>query len=308
MRIFNFDGAQLWLEGGGEDARDPIQFLVFNNMVLERKPQAPESIALLMSGQVNQTHWSGGRIDAVGAASGGSPGVNLKICPQLTAYDASISGNTRYRSQKVGHTHVFSGTTFQQAELGVFVDQAESISFDTCHFEGLANAVHFRGGIGRVDRGHFANSTVANPEQGFSIYASEGATVVGHGNMFIGTYGDMARTDDSGAVVKLSGSYGADASTTVGLSHTVDARSEISIGAATTVVLEGSTAVRTINSRHFPGTTVVLRAGDRPITLQAGGNIGLVGDELSVNPGGTITLMRFDVGPEWAVVSTYGAV
>lgn len=308
MRIYNFHGAQLWLEGGGQDALDPVQFLVFNNMVLERNPNVAESISLLMSGQVNQTYWAGSRIDGFGAAATGAAGVNFKICPQLRSYDASIDGRTRYLSKKVGHTHVFAGTTFQQAELAAFVDQAESISFDTCHFEGLANGVLFRNAIGRVDRGHFANATIADTANGYCIGAIDGATVVGSGNMFIGEHGDMARTDDSGASIELTNSHGSEESVTRGLTRSIRTGSRVDVGAASTVELQGAGTVETVTSRHWPGATVAFRASTEPVSFRAGGNISIAGKEIRIAQGGTVTLTRFDSGAPWAVTGAYGAV
>lgn len=302
LRIYNFDGAQVWLEGGGVESRDPIQFLEFHNVVLERKPTAPESISLLMSGQVNQTRWSGGRIDAFGAKSEGAPGVNLKICPQLQEYSPSTE-QTPYLSPKVGHTHVFSGTTFQQAELAVLIDGAESISFDTCHFEGLGSGILFRGGQGlRVDRCHFANATIANPSNGFCLRAVDSAQVIGHGNMFIGESGHTAETDGSSATIQLSGSQGLAPAVTSGLTRRVQAGPVIDLAGATTAVLTGPGRVSTIVASHYPGTLILLRVTDGDVTFEGGGNLHLgQSTSVMVRAGGTVGLVRFDIGPEWVL-------
>ena len=172
-RVYNFGGAQMWLQGGGQDARDPVQFLTMQNVVLERRNDSARSIGLLMSGQVNQTMWLNGRIDGFGSR-GDHPGVNVKICRQLDHYDPSTDGSTEYISDRSGHSHLFANVTFQQAQLGVYVDKAESITFDTCHFEGLDSGLLFsNAGQNRVDRSHFANSAVGRGEP-FSIRAING--------------------------------------------------------------------------------------------------------------------------------------
>ena len=307
LRIYGFDGAQLWLAGGGTDARDPIQFLTFYNMVVERKPTAAESVSVLMSGQVNQTCWIGGRIDAFGAGSDGSPGVNLKICPELEDYAPGFEP-VAYLSTKVGHTHAFIGTTFQQSELGIYIDGAESITFDTCHFEGLQDGLLARRTQGiRVDRSHFANATVANPGRGFCLRAVEGAQVVGYGNMFIGEFGDMAVADGSGAAVQLLGSQGTQTAVTSGLTRETAPTDEVDIGGATTMVLTGGGSVRAIRSSHFPGTDIRLRVADGDVVFRAGDGLHLGLDEsVRVRSGGTVGFTRFDNGPDWVLSSVMG--
>lgn len=308
MRIYNFDGAAMWLAGGGTDALDPIQFLDLHNMVLERKPDAASSISLLMSGQVNQTTWIGGRIDAFGSKAVGAAGVNVKICPQLDSYEPGYEKG-EYVSNKVGHTHVFSGTTFQQSELAVYIDNAESITFDTCHFEGLQNAILCRGVQGlRVDRSHFANATVANPDRGYCLRAEDNSQIVGYGNMFIGEFGDMAVADDSGASVQLFGSQGVEVSSTAGLSRELEVSDEINIAGATTIVLSGRGVIGTIRSSHYPGTDICIRIANEEVVFRGGGNLHVGStDSLRVSAGGTIGFTRFDSGPEWVVSSVFGA-
>ncbi|WP_153393876.1 glycosyl hydrolase family 28-related protein [Ornithinicoccus halotolerans] len=309
MRIYDFDAAQIWLAGGGTEARDPIQFLDLYNMVVERKPGTAESICVLMSGQVNQTTWIGGRIDAFGAESEGSPGVNLKICPQLERYTPGLEP-AAYLSNKVGHTHVFSGTTFQQAQVAVFLDGAESVTFDTCHFEGLGSAILLRGAEGiRVDRCHFANATVASAGSGYCVRAEEDAHAVGYGNMFIGQFGDMAATDGSGATVQMHGSQGTQVAVTAGLTRSLEATSVLGIGAATTVVLTGAGQVSTIEGSHFPGASIHIRAAGGEVVFEGGGNLHLGGgDSLRLADGGTASFVRFDDGPQWTLTSVVGAL
>ena len=308
VRVYNFGGAQLWLQGGGQDALDPIQFLTFTNVVLERRHDSGRSISLLMSGQVNQTLWLNGRVDGFGSR-GDHPGTNVKICRQLDTYAPETDGSTGYLSNRTGHSHLFANVSFQQAHLGVFVDAAESITFDTCHFEGLDNGLLFaNSGQNRVDRCHFANSAEGGGEA-YSVRAVDGAVVSGTDNVFVGRYGLMASCDDSGATVRLSGTMGAGELGTQGLTRRIDPSSSIAVGAAATVALTASpTPIRDVTASRLPGETVVFKASGGSVFFAGGGNIefGSLRDPIEIAAGGTLTLVRFDDGPaHWAIQAVH---
>jgi hypothetical protein len=305
LHIYNFGGAQIWLQGGGTDALDPVQFLTMQNVEIERRPGSPQSIGLLMSGQVNQTVWLDGRIDGIGADH---PGVNMKVCRELKEYDPSIDGSTQYVSDRAGHTHLFLGVSFQKAELGVYVDKAESITFDTCHFEGLDNGLLFSDtGQNRVDRSHFANSALGEGGAS-SIRAINGSLVSGMANIFIGDHGVMASADDSGAAIVLSATLRNDPVVTHNLTRRMDPAPEIDVGGAVTVALNASpTAIRSVTANRFPGERVVFKASGGSVFFERGGNIDFEGISvpLEILAGGTLTLVRFDSGPDWSIEATH---
>lgn len=311
VRVYNFGGAQLWLQGGGQDALDPIQFLTFSNVVLERRNDSARSLSLLMSGQVNQTLWLNGRIDGFGS-QGDHPGANVKICRQLDGYAPEVDGSTEYLSNRTGHSHLFANVTFQQAALGVYIDAAESISFDTCHFEGLENGLLFANSRdNRVDRCHFAHSASGEGEA-FSIRAVSGAMVSGSANVFIGRYGLMASTDGGAAQVRMRNSMCDSPIVTRNLTRRLDPAASIAVGAATTVALTASAVpIREVSASRYPGEAVVFRATGGSVFFTSGGNIdfGVLPTPLEVMPGGTVTLMRFDDegGSAWAVQAVHGA-
>jgi hypothetical protein len=309
LSVANFGGAQIWFQGGGEDALDPVQFLTMVNVVLVRRNDSNRSIGLLMSGQVNQTVWLNGRIDGAGRTSD-NPGVNVKICRQLDHYDPAIDGSTNYLSNRTGHSHLFANVSFQKSELAALIDNCESITFDTCHFEDLGSGVLFSGvGQNRVDRSHFANSASGSDES-FSIRAINGALVSGSANVFLGEYGAMASADDSGSVAALSDTLGNTLSVTQNLTRTIDPAEEIAVGGASTVALKGSpNAVRVIHSSQFPGESIVFKAAGGSVFFEAGGNIDFEGTSspLEISSGGTLTLVRFGGSPEWAIGATHGA-
>lgn len=310
IRVYNFGGAQLWLQGGGQDARDPVQFLTFTNVILERRNDSARSLSLLMSGQVNQTLWLNGRIDGFGSR-GDHPGANIKICRQLNAYAPEFDGSTAYLSNRTGHSHLFANVSIQQAQLGVYIDAAESVTFDTCHFEGLETGLLFsNSGHNRVDRSHFANSALGG-EDAFCLRATNGAVVSGSENVFIGRYGVMASRDDSSAEVRLTNSMGDDPIVTRNLSRRIEPGASISVGAATTVVLTSSAVpIREVSASRFPGETVVLKASGGPVFFESGGNIDFEGTEtpLEITAGGTLTLVRFDDGgADWAIQAVHNA-
>lgn len=310
IRVYNFGGAQVWLQGGGQDALDPIQFLTFTNVVLERRNDSARSMSLLMSGQVNQTLWLNGRIDGFGS-QGDHPGTNVKICRQLDSYAPEVDGSTVYVSNRTGHSHLFANVTFQQAQLGVYIEAAESVSFDTCHFEGLDNGLRFdNSGQNRVDRSHFANSALGEGDA-YSIRADNGALVSGSGNVFIGRYGVMASCDGSAAQIVLSNSMGSSPVVTHNLSKRIDPGASIAVGAATSVVLAASAVpIREVSAARFPGESVVFKATGGSVFFDSGGNIDFGGTQppLEITAGGTLTLVRFDDGgPAWAIQAVHGA-
>jgi Pectate lyase superfamily protein len=310
VRVYNFGGAQVWLQGGGQDALDPIQFLTFTNVVLERRNDSARSMSLLMSGQVNQTLWLNGRIDGFGSR-GDHPGTNVKICRQLSSYAPEVDDSTTYVSNRTGHSHLFANVSFQQAQLGVYIDAAESVSFDTCHFEGLENGLRFvNSGQNRVDRSHFANSALGGGDA-YSIRADRNAQVSGSDNVFIGRYGVMAACDDSGAQVRLGNSMGNSPIVTSNLSKRMDPSASIAVGSATSVVLSASAVpVREVSANRFPGEMLVFKASGGSVFFESGGNIDFGGSQtpLEITAGGTLTLVRFDDSQTaWAVQAVHGA-
>lgn len=309
VRVYNFGGAQLWLQGGGHDALDPVQFLTFSNVVLERRHDSARSLSLLISGQVNQTLWLNGRIDGFGSR-GDHPGTNVKICRQLGAYAPETDGSTQYVSNRSGHSHLFANVSFQQAQLGVFIDAAESISFDTCHFEGLDSSMLFSNSSGqnRVDRCHFANSAMGG-EGAFTIKATNTAVVSGTGNVFIGEYGITGTCDDSGAQVRLTNSMGDTPLVTRNLSRRIDPAPSVAVGAATSVILNASpTAITTVEAARFPGESLVFKASGGSVFFAPGGNIdfGATALPIEIAAGGTLTLVRFDDGDaQWSIQAVH---
>lgn len=304
LHVYDFGGAQIWLQGGGPEALDPVQFLTFHNVEVERRPSTPGSLGLLMSGQVNQTLWLGGRIDGISADH---PGTNIKMCRELGAYDSSTADtddSTNYRSNRAGHTHAFLGVSCQKANLGVYVDRAESITFDTCHFEGLDSGLLFSDtGQNRVDRSHFANSAEGQQEAS-CIRAVNNSAVSGTANVFIGEHGLMASVDDTGAVVELSSTLRDEPVVTQNLTRRMDSATEIDVGGAKTIAMNsGGPPVQSVVANRFPGERLVFKASGGSVFFEAGGNIDFEGipTPLEVRAGGVLTLVRFDDGPDWVV-------
>jgi hypothetical protein len=308
VRVYNFAGAQIWFRGGGTDALDPIQFGELFGMVIERRNDSALSVGTLMSGQVNQTTWVGGRMDAFGASSSQAAGVDLKICRQLSAYDSTIDLSTTYASTKSGHTHSFHGLSFQQAVLGAYLDRAESITFDTCHFEGLsfgARAVEASLGV-RFNNCHFANAALGSG--GYCIRASEGSLVTCDKSWFGGTVGLMATTDGGSSHVDLINQMTVTTVSTSNITRQLTPAATLDIKKAKTVLLNSSaTPITTLTSFLFPGERVAFRGpSSGSAFIGSGGNISLAGliSPLEILPDGLVTLVRFDKGPtNWIVES-----
>ena len=306
VRVSNFSGAQVWLRGGGLDSLDPIQFLDFTNIVVDRRNDNPASTGVLMSGQVNQTTWINGRVDAFGAGSAQAPGVNLKICAELAEYGHSTRDGDNYLSAKSGHTHIFIATSFQQAELAVLLHQVQNIRFLSCHFEGLSNGIlATRASVGVVfDSPHLANSALAS-KTAFSIRAEQASSVQISNPIQIGSVGRLADTDGgtlSSVVIDRPGTV--QPALTRNSTLQIAAADTINIGRATSIVVSGSpTPIKNVVSASFAGESTVFRAAGGPVAFAAGGNIGFgsTASPITLQPDDCLTLYKFDKGLAWGI-------
>jgi hypothetical protein len=323
VQVYNFDGASVWLEGGGTSSRDPIQFISFEDCILWRKGQA-NSVALLGSGQVNQVTMRNGVYEGFGASAGQAPGVSVKLCRQLSKYDPSFdastgktdpgNGNPYYLSSKAPHTWLFAGVTVQGAQLGVFTDNSQSITFETCHFEGLSCGVHASAASSvRVNDSHFGNTGQASigGVAPFSTHASGSALMVGRGNWFGGTNGNLASAD--GAVNNLTQNMvpGGSSPATAGVtwqSPTVSATLPVQ-NYTTVFVKGGSTELATLTSYLMPGEMITLWAKTSPFTINNTGNIDFTGigtaGKLVVQVDRSVVLQRVDTAnvKPWRVIA-----
>ncbi len=315
VQVYNFEKAAIWLEGGGNSSLDPIQFLSFEDCVLWRKAQA-QSCVLLASGQVNQVTFRNGMLEAFGSGSAQAAGYDLKLCRQLSTYDTSVDGSTTttnpgggapyYVSSKAPHTWSFVGSTFQQAQLAVFLDNSQSISFDTCHFEGLSNGVHVTSAsTARIDRSHFGNTgmTAIGGVSPFSIRVSGASIGIGRGNWFGGTNGNYFATDGGSAVANFTQNQTFNAPVTSQLTRQIAAAAATitTHNFPTVYVPGGATEIATITSYLTPGETLTLWAVTADFTMNGTGNVDLtlVGGSTSklVVPVGTnVLLQRVDRG------------
>ncbi len=305
VRVYNFPGAQMWFRGGGTDSLDPIQFIEFVGMVLERRNNSAQSIALLFSGQVNQTTWSGGRADAFGASAAQAPGVNIKMCRELSAYDVTFDGSTTYASNKAGHTHIFHGFSTQQAELGVYLDGMQNVEFFGIHVEGTSNGIHATNaslGILIVSP-HFANSALGtgNP---YSVRASAAATVTMLNPIPNGSTGRLSDTDGATASVDVMMSASTAGVVTNGLTRQMTPAATLNTGKARTVVLNASaTAIATVSSALLPNERLTFKALGS-CYLGSGGNIGFpsqIASPLEIPQGSSVTLVRMDKSDTWHI-------
>jgi hypothetical protein len=134
--------------------------------------------------------------------------------------------------------------------------------------------------------------------------------VSGSANVFIGDHGLIASADDSGATVALSDTLRDDPVATRNLTRRMDPVPEIDVGGAITVALNASpTAIRTVAANRFPGERVVFKASGGSVFFEPGGNIDFEGvpTPLEILAGGTITLVRFDSGPDWSIEALRGS-
>jgi hypothetical protein len=62
-----------------------------------------------------------------------------------------------------------------------------------------------------------------------------------------------------------------------------------------------------VTANRFPGERVVFKASGGSVFFERGGNIDFEGISvpLEILAGGTLTLVRFDSGPDWSIEATH---
>lgn len=133
LDVRNFNGNAIWLNGGGKDSGyfAPNQFLIFENVIALR--QKDVSHALLLQGEQ-------GQLTFINCSLGGllyDKDTERGTMKALKGMNVVIENEEGIQTAVVS----FINSTFQDAEYGVFIKFAESITFDTCWFENLDMAI-----------------------------------------------------------------------------------------------------------------------------------------------------------------------
>ncbi|WP_306351262.1 glycosyl hydrolase family 28-related protein [Flavobacterium sp. '19STA2R22 D10 B1'] len=172
ISIYNFNGTGIHLDGGGSTPdykfNEPNQFLIFENVHIIRQKTA--SHCLQITGQQGQITFLNCLFDGItyDYIDKNTPqetyniikGFNVAINNELNTQPAVIS---------------FINSTFEISEYGVYVRFAENITFDTCWFETLDNAVF-------IDP-YMDNSSSAFPSKAINIINSRFANAAGFGSL-----------------------------------------------------------------------------------------------------------------------------
>jgi hypothetical protein len=303
LQISGFDGEGIWLRGGGTDNLKPIQFLIFEQVVVNRPTTASLGVSVRMSGQVSQITWVGGEIS--GSDDGTKfTGTNLLI--QTERNDDLTELSTRG-----GNTHTYVDFTCQNSQYGIQTFGLIAAHFQTSHWENLSYGCYFQSSSTaiQVTNCYFGNAGADGSGGGWAIRADV-ADVRCAGNYFAGTFDVTYRSSGGSAstTIQVRGDSNptGSAPVTSGLAFTITAAAILSVKHNRIILIGTSaTAISTINSGHAPGELLHLKASDGPFVLATGGNLNLAGNltPVTVGLGQVATLLRLDGPAAWHLVS-----
>lgn len=135
IKINNFGGIGLYLQGGESDFLHPNQFCVFENVRVKRRflnDTVSYVPALKMTGQQGQISFINCTFD----------GNN-----QDTVYNNGANAEIFHVSGKTSGVVSFINSTFQDSDYGLNMDYAENITIDNCWFENLGVAITVNGSL-----------------------------------------------------------------------------------------------------------------------------------------------------------------
>lgn len=286
----------IWLRGGTTTGLQPIQFLAFESVTAIA---STTGYALMISGQVGQVNFdSGCRFDGPGMGAGLT---NIRINRECS----DAFGNTIISAQ-APYTIKFDGVTSQSNTLAVMVDVASlDIEFDGLHVESCTNG---------VDTQDSAVVTLRNPiildtgtgAGGFAGRAGAACTLFVEGG-HPGTATQSWITSGSG-VVRARGSGSASAYAGAGHTSAVNVAAGLTLNTVPTWLVVGdggTTPLATITSNLNPGEMLHLKAWTNSFKIASTGNIDLSGrvSPVVVAANQVATLIRFDLGPAWQLLS-----
>jgi hypothetical protein len=297
--IIGFSGIGLHLRGRTNDFASDHQWLLFNNVVVERNSGGGNGLRL--EGSVFELRFRNCQFDGQGLGDG----TNVYI----GGYGGGLSG--------VPTSIVFEGLVSQRADTAVQIDGGINILFYGSHHEGLLNGYNVTNntGIGlfglSIMDSYFAGNVGNNNGAGYDLNVT---TTLAHGLVFarnhiLGNPDAVVKSTNLASVV-----YQDNFSTwpttglppTSGMSTQMSPAATINIQGVHSIGLNPSTTpITTIQSGLGPGEMVTFFTLSGPVTFGAGGNIDLMGmGQLTVS--GTITFVRTDLGGlAWKPVSQW---
>lgn len=302
VRINRFHGHGMWLRGGGMSYMNPHQFLTFDALEIFSGPNA-SCRGLLLTGQVGQVTWNGCEIDGNGQGAIGA-GTSLDI-RRATGDDGvtAISDASPY-------SNTFNTCTFQANALGASVQRASGTLFLNCWFEDLASGLEVSTSAENtvVESSSFGDAGKNSFGTGYCIKATS-ASVLSTGNRFVGEIDAIYREDSSGFITHLGGYSASAPPVTVGMTKQVGVvDGTLNITYAKTLILSSATDInplKTITSKHMPGTVIHFKAWTRTIVIASGGNIGGGGHAfpIIVPQNAVVSMVKYDLGGAWEITS-----
>lgn len=305
VTVQNFSSDNIWLQGSIIGGDCPHQFIIFEDVI--SFPSSATGAALRLSGKIGQLTVIGGMFDGPGQTAGTTNTTNVWITREVD--DSLTEVNTNG-----GYAITFVNATFQSNKEGVYIDKARSVSFRDCWFENLDRSIRASGAKNvTVDGCSFSNAgKAANADgSGFIVSSTNSSRMLVRGSV-ISDNVDKHFVSDGGMI--LDGNYYEDftgvtqtISTGVTGGYSISGANTLTVrGNSTAQVSTSSTPLRTIVSTHGPGEVLHLRPTGGPITLESGGNIGLVGlgSPFVVQAGWTVSLLKMDLGADWIVFAT----
>jgi hypothetical protein len=303
VRVAKFDGHGVWLRGGGIDYLKPHQFLTFEHCEIFAGPSGT-SKSVYLTGQVGQTTWTNCEIDGNGQGVAG-----LGTCLDIRR---EIKDDGSFNSDAAPYANTFTGCTFQGNTLGVNITRANTTMFIGCWFEDLKSGIvsSTSAEITSVFSCSFADAGHNDTNNGYCLRAGAGSTIAEAGNRFVGTYDFVFNEDSTGHIAHVGSGYSVNpAMPTTGITKqpTVVA-SALDIGNAKTALVSTASDVNpltTITSKQPPESVIYLKAWSGTMTIASGGNISLGGrtSPLVIPSNQIVTLVRFDLGGTWQLVS-----
>jgi hypothetical protein len=302
LYIYNFAGVGIHLKGATTNFYGSNQWNTFNNVVVYRTKGGGN--ALRIEGSNFQLHFTNCEFDGQALGDGTNIYVGNSSPPSggVFAYPFDIT---------------FRGLVSQTAAVGVQLDGAETVAFQTAHHELLWGAYLITNNSGIGTRGISIYDSVFNSNVGVNngtgyllkVDTTNTAGIYFFHNRLASPDMVVSSTNLAQVVYQDNEYLGSlNVPPTAGITTQMGAATSINIGGAHTVGLNTSAnPIRTIQSSLGPGEMVTFLTLGGPVTFATGGNISLAGASMhTVN--GTITFIRNDLNgtqSQWWPVSQW---
>jgi hypothetical protein len=298
ISVVGFAGVGIHLRARNNDFSSADQWLLFNNVVVDRTLGGGN--ALRLEGSVFQLRFRNCQFDG------------QRIGDGTNIYIGGFGGGTGGWPTTI----VFEGLISQRAGTAMQIDGAINLTLYGPHHEALWGAYRITNNtnIGThgltISDGYFAGNVGSNAGAGYDldIETTNASGIVFAHNQIFGAHDAIVKGTNLNSVVYQDNLYCETCSgpPTSGITTQMSPATSINIRGVHSIGLNPSpTPITTIQSALGPGEMVTFFVLGGSVTFGTGGNIDLMGmSSLTVN--GTITLVRSDLGGSlWKVVSQW---